>query len=107
MFPDGMPGFDGAAMRFNVRIHNANPVPIFDVELLASEPTNPPDSPKIVQGEWHAIGPGTTEATVEIGLWLVEPHTHEGDPELEIQFTDIDGQRWSRGERGQPAPLDR
>ena len=106
MFPNGMPGLDGAAMRFKVCIHNANSVPIFDVTLLASEPTSPPGSPKEVHGEWHAIGPGTTESLVEVGLWSVEPQTYEGDPELEIHFTDIDDQRWSRGERGQPIPLD-
>ena len=42
---------------------------------------------------------------VEIGLWSVEDRTYEGDPVLEIRFTDIDGRKWSRGESGRPTEI--
>ena len=48
LFPQGeLFGIEGPAVRFDVCIHNANPVPIFDVELLAQEPTSPP---RLAQG---------------------------------------------------------
>lgn len=104
MFPNGgLYGIDGPAMRWRVRIHNANPVPVFGVYLLACDPTKP-EQPKVIQNEWSSVAPSCTEETVvEVPIRRNDDGVYEGEPEFEIRFTDIEGSNWSRQERGLPS----
>jgi hypothetical protein len=107
LYPSGgLPYIDGPAIKYRSFVCNANPVPIFDVEVLVSDPTAPPGTPKEVEMEWVAIGPGVTkEFEIAVPIWQTDDHQFEGDPKIEVRFTDIEDNRWMRLERGLPAEI--
>jgi hypothetical protein len=107
LFPNGgLLSVEGPAARVEVHVHNANLVPIFDVSLLAADPTAPPGSAKACHMEWPAIAPSSTETVfVEFGIWQTDDNAYEGDPDLEITFTDILDRSWGRRTRGNPFPV--